>query len=96
MLQTSPRQTIKPQEITNKNSCNNSWPATPTQPPPPDSASSLRAPHWAEDVSAWPGETLKLSVLPLMAESFGDSWDVLYNFGNKVKWNPLQNGGFER
>jgi len=25
-----------------------------------------------------------------MAESFGDSWGVLYNSGKKVKWNPLK------
>ena len=68
----------------------------PTQPPPPDSASSLRAPHWAEDVSAWPGETGNSASYRGWLKVLGIPEVYIVQLREKSKVEPFKNGGFGR
>lgn len=97
MLQTSPPQTIiKHRKSPTKITATTHGLPLPTRPPPPDSASSLRAPHWAEDVSAWRGK-------PWNSASYTvDGWKLwgflgcIVQLREKSKVEPFENGGFER
>lgn len=86
----------KTQEITNKNNCNNSWPATPHSSPTSRLSFFSSRSALGRRCKRLAGETLKLSVLYRgWLKALGIP-GVYYTTPGKSKVEPFENGGFER